>query len=139
MNQQVQTKVAEAQFLKYDDSLGLVFGWAIVCSEKGQEYYDLGGDHIPEDVMLEAAAEFMQKSRVALAMHGGEPVGEYVFAWPMTSELAKAYGITTDRTGLMVAMKPTDDAIRAKFRSGEYTGFSIGYLLFPGDYDEETL
>ena len=46
-----------AEVLKVDESLGLVFGWAIVCAENGNDYYDLQGDHIPESVMLEAATD----------------------------------------------------------------------------------
>ena len=32
-----------AKILKVDDSLGLVFGWAIVCQEDGVPYYDVQG------------------------------------------------------------------------------------------------
>ena len=48
-----------------------------------------------------------------------------MFAFPLTSDIAKAMGITTTRTGLMVAAKFAPDVL-AKFKSGEYTGFSIG-------------
>jgi hypothetical protein len=43
---------------------------------------------------------------------------------PMTAEVAKSFGVQTNTTGLMVAIKPSADAI-AKFKSGEYTPFSI--------------
>lgn len=110
---------------KVDDNLGLVFGYAIVCLEKGVPYYDLQGDHIPEDVMLKAACDFMLHSRTAKEMHKGDAAGSIVFAWPMTSEIAKAFGLEVEKTGLMVAMRPTAD-ILAKFRDGTYKGFSIG-------------
>ena len=35
-----------------DAKRGLVFGRAIVCKKDGEEYYDLHGDYIPEDVMF---------------------------------------------------------------------------------------
>lgn len=117
---------AAGEVFKVDDSLGLVFGWAIVCKEAdGQDYYDCQGDHIPEDAMLKAATDFMLDSRVAKEMHFGDEKGSYVFAWPMTAEIAKAMGIKTEKTGLMVCAKfsPT---VLAKFKSGEYSGFSIG-------------
>ena len=80
--------------------------------------------------MLEAAADFMQNSRVAKDMHiaGEEGVlpGSVVFAFPLTEEIAKAFDIKTNKTGLLVGMKPGDETILQKFRSGEYTGFSIG-------------
>lgn len=114
-----------AQLCKYDDSLGLVLGWAIVCTQDGQPYVDLQRDHIPEDAMLKAASDFMLNSRGADEMHDGREHGTIVFAFPMTEEIKKSFGIECDRTGLMIAMKPEGDML-AKFKSGEYTGFSIG-------------
>src|ERR1700726_2802355 len=34
-----------AEVLKVDESLGLVFGWAIVCPKDGADYWDLQEDH----------------------------------------------------------------------------------------------
>lgn len=118
------------QVLKVDDQLGLVFGFAIVSTEGGEPYFDLQGDHIPDDAMLKAAADFMVRSRIATDMHDWQddvPVadGSVVFAFPLTAEVAKALDIDTPRTGLLVALKPSP-AVLEKFRSGEYTGFSIG-------------
>lgn len=114
-----------AEVLKVDEDLGLVFGWAIVCTEMGEPYFDLQKDHIPDEAMLRAATDFMKNSRAAKEMHRGGERGSVVFAMPLTAEVAKAFGIRTDRTGLMVAMAP-DDEMLAKFKSGELTGFSIG-------------
>lgn len=110
---------------KVDDSLGLVFGWAIICKMSGEDYFDSQDDHIPEESMLKAATAFMSDSRVAKEMHAGDQKGEFVFAWPMTAEIAKAMGIETDKTGLMVAAKFPPEVL-AKFKSRELTGFSIG-------------
>lgn len=114
-----------ATVLKVDDSLGLVLGWAIVCKHEGEDYYDLQDDLIPESSMLEAAVDFMSGARTAKEMHKGEAIGSIVFAFPLTGEIAKAFGIETATTGLMVAMKPSPDVLE-KFKSGEFTGFSIG-------------
>lgn len=114
---------------KVDDTLGLVFGWAIICKQDGEPYFDTQGDYIPEASMLEAATDFMVNSRVAKDMHGGEEAvlpGSVVFAFPMTTEVAKAFGYNTTTTGLLIAMKPESEEVLAKFRTGEYTGFSIG-------------
>lgn len=111
--------------VKVDTSHGLVLGWAIVCKRDGEDYYDLQGDFIPEAAMLDAAVDFMQNGAVAKEMHAGDPVGSVVFAFPMTSDIAKSYGIETKQTGLLIAMKPTPDVL-AKFSDGTYTGFSIG-------------
>jgi hypothetical protein len=118
----------DTKVLKVDEELGLVLGWAIVCLEKGKPYFDLQGDHIPEDTMLKAAADFMMNSRVVSRMHKAvEERGSVVFCFPMTTEIAKAYGITTDKTGLMVAIRP-DPALLKEFKEGKMTGFSIGGL-----------
>ncbi|MEQ8448239.1 MAG: XkdF-like putative serine protease domain-containing protein [Nitratireductor sp.] len=115
-----------AQVVKVDSSLGLIFGWAIVSKVDGADYFDTQGDHIPEDSMLKASADFMANSRLAKEMHVGDGKGSVVFAWPMTAEIAKSMGITTKNTGLMIAMKPDSPEMLGKFADGTYTGFSIG-------------
>lgn len=119
--------------LKVDESLGLVFGWAIVCKEDGVDHFDTQGDHIPEEVMLKAAADFMGEiERVGADMHvwdqDGKPIktGAVVFAWPMTEDIAKAMGFSGRNTGLMIAYKPDSPELLKRFRDGVYTGFSIG-------------
>lgn len=113
------------EIVKADASLGLVLGWGIICKVNGEPYFDLQGDHIPEDVMMKAAADFMRHSRTAKEMHSGDPIGSVVFSFPLTEDVAKAYGITTNQTGWMIAMKPSADVFE-KFQTGEYKGFSIG-------------
>ena len=115
---------AKASVVKVDAGLGLVFGFAIICKRDGESYFDLQGDHITEPAMLEAATDFMLHSRLSKDMHEAAD-GTVVFAFPMTSEIAKALDITTMQTGLLIAMKPSADVL-AKFKDGTYTGFSIG-------------
>ncbi len=121
-----------AQVCKVNDELGIVFGYAIVCKKDGEDYFDVQGDHIPEDAMVKAAADFMLNSRVAGDMHekndDGDaiPAGNIVFAFPITGEIAKALDIQTNQTGLLIGYKPWDADILQKYRTGEYTGFSIG-------------
>lgn len=117
-----------AEVQKVDDNLGLVMGWAIVCKENGIDHYDLQNDHIPEDAMLKASLDFMENSQVAKEMHAGEKVGSVVFAFPLTEEIAKSFGILSHKSGLMIAMKPESDDMLEKFRDGSFTGFSIGGL-----------
>lgn len=132
-----QEKVLKGNVLKVDDALGIVVGWAITCTKDGQPYYDLNIDregtfkgqripeHISEQEMFKAALEFGQSAnRPGNEMHDGPDKGEYVFLFPMTSDVAKALGIETSQTGLLVGYKPPADVL-AKFKSGEYTGFSI--------------
>lgn len=116
------------QITKVDESLGLVMGFAIICKQDGEPYFDLQGDHIPEDAMLKAALDFMENSQIAKEMHSGDQQGSVVFAWPLTEETAKAFGIETKQTGLMIGMRPSADMLE-KFKSGELTGFSIGGVI----------
>lgn len=127
---QVETKI-----LKVDQDLGLVFGWALVCEENGEPYFDTQGDHITEKAMLEAAADFCEHSRANKSMHEGEVRGPVVFTWPLTKEVAKAFNIQTDRTGLMIAVKPDTESLE-KFKQGEYRMFSIGGCRIPSKTEE---
>lgn len=123
--------------------LGIVFGWAIACNVDGKPYLDLQKHHIPEKSMLEEAAVFMEGDRVGGEQHrkeiqpdGSEEIikrGKVVFAFPLTTEIAKAMGVQTRVTGLMVGWKPNEDCreeILAKVESGKYTGFSIGGKVY---------
>ncbi len=114
-----------SEVLKVDDSLGLVFGFAIVCTEGGEPYFDCQGDHIPPEAMVKASTDFMQHSRATKEMHQGDQDGEVIFSFPLTADIAKALDIETPRTGLLIGMKPGPAAL-AKFKDGTYTGFSIG-------------
>lgn len=109
------------------ETLGLVFGWAIISKVGGEDYFDTQGDHIPEELMLKSAATFMESSRLLGDMHATAEGGSVVFAFPLTSEIAKAYGWDDPKqTGLMIAVRPKDEATLQKYRDGTYTGFSIG-------------
>lgn len=123
----------DVRVIKVSEELGLVFGWAIVCKIDGQDYYDLNIDrdtlervpeHVPEDVMTKAAMNFMEGDRPGNEMHRGPELGQFVFAFPLTTEIAKALGIETRKTGLLVAYKPTQTVLQ-KFKDGTYRGFSI--------------
>ena len=122
-----------AEVLKVDEELGIVFGWGIICTEKGENYFDTQGDHIPDKAMLKATSEFMYEIRAAGEMHArhanGDAVhkGIIVHSMPLTKELAESFGITTEKTGWLIGMKPDSDMLD-KFRDGTYKGFSIGGL-----------
>ena len=113
------------EVVKVDEEMGLVMGYAIISTINGEPYFDKQDDHIPDESMLLASVDFMKNSRVAKEMHVGDEKGTVVFAWPMTAEIAKAFDIETKTTGLMIAMLPDEDVLE-KFKTGEYTGFSIG-------------
>lgn len=115
-----------SEFVKADAELGLILGWGIICTEAGEPYFDLQGDHIPDDAMLAAAADFMKHSREAKEMHSGGRVGDIVFAFPMTKEVAQSFGFGVSKTGLLLGMMPDDPGTLERARNGELAGFSIG-------------
>lgn len=129
----VFNRICKAQV---EPELGLVFGYAIVCKQRNAEtgefdpYFDRdasGPDHISEVEMLKGATEFMLQSREIDENHSVDAApGSVVFAFPMTVEMAKSLGITIEKSGLLIGMKPEDPAVLEKFRDGTYTGFSIG-------------
>lgn len=121
-----ETFSIDCSVAKVDDELGIVFGYAIICKNEGEEYFDSQGDHVTETAMLEATADFMAGDRVAKLMHLGEQCGQVVFGFPLTEEIGKALEIDLVKTGFVVGMKPEDREILSKFKSGELTGFSIG-------------
>lgn len=126
----IEKKFTTTEIAKVDKKLGLVFGYGIICKMNGEDYFDLQDQHIPEDVMLKAALAFAEVN-FAKDMHGKgdfghEKIGGYPFLFPMTTEIAKSLGITIIKSGLLVALKPSEPSILEKFENGTYTGFSIG-------------
>lgn len=131
---------ATTDILKVDDALGVVFGYAIVCRELDAsgnwvDHYDTQGHHIPESEMLKASIEFAQQTALSKAaskdMHAGDDIQEVVQMFPVTEELAKALGWTIQKTGLVIALKPTSDVL-ALYKADPAsapdfrTGFSMG-------------
>jgi hypothetical protein len=120
------TKVMKRfQLLKVDDDLGLVFGFAVVCSEDGEPYVDLQGELVTPQAMMKAAVDFARGARRGREMHETDD-GDVVFLFPLTAEVAKALDIETRRTGLLTALAPSNPETLAKIKAGEYTGLSIG-------------
>jgi len=115
-----------------NEDLGLVFGWGIVCTEEGVDYFDLQDDHITEKAMLEAATDFIENSRVIKDMHTGEAQGVMIHSLPATAELQRALGISCSQTGWIVGVKPSP-ALMEKCRSGEHSGFSIGGFVIDSE------
>lgn len=117
--------ISTSEILKFDESLGLVFGYAMVSKIDGKPHFDLHGHHIPDETILKSLLKFSEKP-VAKEMHTGEQIGEYAFMFPLTEDIAKSLGIEAKQYGALVAMKPDSKEVLKKFIDGEYTGFSIG-------------
>lgn len=118
-------KVFKATGVKVLADLGLVVGKAIVCTEKGEDHFDLQGDNIPKLVMIESSMDFAAGERTHKVMHEGTAAGLFLYMMPITSETCKSLDIEADWEGLAVGFKPTPE-IMAKYVDGTYKGFSIG-------------
>ena len=113
-----------------DASRRLIFGFAIVSKVDGEAYYDLHGDHIPEDEVLNASLAFAKSAAPANVNHRGPNVGSHPFIFPLTTEIAKSLGIETSRTGLLIGQQ-VDEETFARFESGELRAFSIEGVALP--------
>jgi cation transport regulator ChaB len=115
-----------SDILKLDSERRIAWGWASVSTVNGKLVTDTQGDVITPTEMGKMADRFMSSARMAKAMHEGEQIGEVLHSLPLTAELAKAFGMETDREGWIIGMKVHDDAIWKGFQEGRYKAFSIG-------------
>ena len=119
-------KTFKAEILKSDEDQRVVYGWAYVCTVKGEISLDHSEEFIRPDEIVKAATNFMLDVRVAKAMHTGDQVGEVVHSLPITKEIASALGIESDREGWVLAMKIHDDKVWEQVKTGKLSAFSIG-------------
>lgn len=116
--------------IRTNDELGVVYGWAAIFTENGDEYFDTQGDAIDPAAMEVAALDFAENGAIAGDLHEAE-AGNVPFLLPITPDVREAFEMETPYTGLAIGMKPTAE-VYEKFKSGEYAGFSIG-----GEREEE--
>ena len=116
-----QSPTFSCEIEKADTSLGVVFGWAVVSTIKGEEYFDLQNESVPVEVVAKAIADAPGRV-VCKVQHSGEQEGEIVYAMPVFDggDLVSK----SEKTGLYVGAKFAED-ILAKFADGSLTGFSI--------------
>lgn len=115
-----------SSFQKVDAEQRIVWGWASVVTVKGEPVVDTQNDIISPHEMEKMANAFMLDVRVAKAMHEGDSIGEVIHSLPLTNELAKGLGLSSDQEGWIIAMKIHDDDVWEKVKNGEFGGFSIG-------------
>jgi len=118
------TKTTE--ILKVDRERRIVWGWASVSTMKGELVTDLQGDRITPSEMEKMADGFMRSTRAAKVMHEGDVEGEVIHSFPLTKELAEAFGIQTDREGWITGTYVTSDDAWERALKGEFRGLSIG-------------
>jgi hypothetical protein len=111
---------------KFNEELGVVYGWASVIKEGNEYVVDRQGDVIQEDELLKAAHDFVINERNAKVMHVGEVKGEIVESLIFTDDLQKALGIDLKKVGWFIGMKLNDKEVLKQVKSGELKAFSIG-------------
>lgn len=109
-----------------DEDQRMVWGWASVSSIKSALVLDTQNDVIEAPDLVKMATDFMVSVRTAKRMHAGDPVGLVVHSMPLTAELAKAFGVSSEQEGWMVGVKIYDDATWEAVKTGELGAFSIG-------------
>jgi hypothetical protein len=129
------------QVSKLDESLGLVFGWALASTLDGgkTDHVDFQDDVVEtnSDDFIAAAAEFMEKGAESDVMHNENVDGRVVFAMPLVPEVNAALGIKSDVHGLAIAMKPSPETFK-RFQSGELRAFSIGGVGSREEIEDDT-
>jgi len=119
-------------FLKIEEDLRLVLGWASVNMVNGEHVVDLHNDVIESRELVKAAMEFMSYSRTGGIMHFkneyGEPakIGEVVFALPFTKDIKKAFGVDIPEEGLAIGVRIDDEKVWEMVKNGSLSAFSIG-------------
>lgn len=88
-------------------------------------------EQIADPQTREAALELARNATPPVAKRGSVP-----FLFPMTSDIAAALDIQTERTGLLVGALPDPDILQ-KYKTGEYTGFSVGGFRIRDEVNNE--
>lgn len=138
----VKKRLVSIDAKKADDEKRYVFGWASVTKdEDGNLVEDHQGTRIPDDVLEDAAYEYVLKFRGAKDMHvldmGGNRVIESVV---LTKEKQRAMGIPDDaglpHTAWWIGLHIPNDEAWEKVKNGERRGFSIGGDAL-AEYDDD--
>jgi hypothetical protein len=135
--------------LKASASERMVYGWASVISKGGVAVRDTQGDVIEPDELVKATTDFMLDVRHGAEMHKRNErnefvpeehsIGAVVHSFPLTAELMKGLGISSDREGWIVGMKVRDDRVWKRVEKGELRAFSIGGAGVRVPYAGETV
>jgi hypothetical protein len=117
---------------KIDEEQRLVFGFASIVEQGGQEVIDLDGETIAIAEIEKAAYEFLERSREAGRMHESLGHGHVVESFVITAEKAEALrggGVLKgdfDAAGWWIGFRVTDDDTWEEVKKGRLPMFSIG-------------
>lgn len=139
-----------SKICKVDRRRGIVIGYGLVCKERGADgemhaYFDRdrhGPEHVTEDAAFDASLDFAKSDRVLGLMHEDEPGdmakreikrGTVVEQFFIDEDIAKSLGMTIERSGIIIGVKPDDPRVLDDFENGKLTGFSIRGDRISGD------
>jgi hypothetical protein len=111
---------------KVDEDRQLVYGWALVSTERGASIVDLQDDVVDTDDLRDTAHAFVKGDRTLGRMHVQMGVGEVVESVVFTKALQDALGIDLGCEGWFIGVHVTDPETWQSVKKGELTMFSIG-------------
>lgn len=117
---------SDFEIIRKDDSQRMVYGWANQITKSGESVQDLQGDIIEPEELVKFTTEYMKTARVSKLMHRGGQIGQVVHSFPLTYEIAKSLGLTTDTEGWLVGVYIANDDVWQAVQDGKLTSFSIG-------------
>lgn len=116
-----------ATVAKLDESLGVVFGYAVASTVDGGQspHIDLQGDAVVGgDELIKVALGFAEAGAQSDVMHDCIKDGWVPFVMPLNAETKKAFKLAGDVEGIAIGMKPSQETFK-RFQSGELAAFSI--------------
>lgn len=116
-----------AKVAKLDESLGVVFGYAVASTVDGgrSPHIDLQGDAVVGgDELIKVALGFAEAGAQSDVMHDCIKDGWVPFVMPLNAETKRAFQLTGDVEGIAIGMKPSTETFK-RFQSGELAAFSI--------------
>ena len=125
----------KAEIIEKKEDQRLVFGWASIIEEEGEEVVDHQGDTISEEELEKAFYDFVLNSRNAGEMHVRKDAGQLVECIVFTKEKQDLLGIDLGKVGAWVGFK-VEQEVFEKVKDGTYSMFSIGGMGKREAYDE---
>lgn len=115
-----------APIMKLDEEQRLVYGWALVTTERGTPLIDLQRDVVDTVELQKSVHEFMDGPRDLGRMHTDIGVGKVVESIVFSADVQKALGIDLGMEGWFVGVHVEDDATWQLAKTGRLRMFSIG-------------
>lgn len=109
-----------------DDTQRIVWCWGNIITEGGAPVIDTQEDMITPGEMVKMTTDFMVEERVGKTDHAGDQTHMIVHSFPLTYELAKAFGIQTDNEGWMAGLLVSDAETMRRVDIGDLVCLSIG-------------